>query len=98
MNEPRKISREDEAKIPPFTSHDEARKWFKNQNGDQFMLVNSEVIDGHKCYFNNLILNKEAYAQGQESLIKREQLKGLDYLFSYQSIEIFETGQIHIVH
>lgn len=103
------ISRDDEAKIPNFNSHDEARKWFKSKYADSFMLIGSEQIGDRKCYFYYLILDKDAFNAGRESFAERTSLNDLflnnnfisnarHYLFSYQSIEIFEDGSVHIIH
>ncbi|MBJ8108950.1 hypothetical protein JDS99_04635 [Bacillus cereus group sp. N6] len=99
MYAPGHISREDEAKIPSFSSHDEARSWFINKYGNTFQLVNSEPIDDQECYFYYLILDEKEFTKGRELLLKNGMLvTSIEYLGSYQSIEIFEDGRIHIVH
>lgn len=99
MYAPGYITREEEAKIPSFISHDEARKWFKEKYGDNFMMTSSELIDGQKCYFYNLILDRNVFEVGQRELKKEGFMKdALTFLGSYQSIQIFEDGSIHIVH
>ncbi|MEB8652074.1 hypothetical protein P4G96_25220 [Bacillus cereus] len=99
MYAPGHISRKDEEKIPSFSSHDEARTWFVNKYGRTFQLVSSELIDNQKGYFYYLILDKEKFTKGQEILLKHGMLvNSMEYLGSYQSIEIFEDGRIHIVH
>lgn len=99
----RGISRTEEANIPKFNSHDEARAYFKEKYGDNFMMMDSAIIDGMKLYFYDLILNKEAYILMQEK--KRQSPIMLDtstiteeMFFSSQRIEIFENGNIHILH
>lgn len=92
------ISREDEARIPPFDSHDEARQWFKAKYGEMFMLMDSEIIGGQKCYFHNLVLDYDTWLNGQEELKRTGSIVGMKYLGSYQAIQIFADGHIHIVH
>ncbi|MFJ7936894.1 hypothetical protein [Sporosarcina sp. NPDC096371] len=93
-----KISRNDEANLPDFSSHDEARKYFKNQYGDRFVMMSSEMIDEQKVYFYSLLLDPETFHEGQKKLSQGETVNGLALLNSYQSVEIFEDGQIHIIH
>lgn len=99
----RGISRTEEANIPQFSSHEEARAYFKELYGTNFMMIDSTVVDGMKLYFYDLILNKEAYILMQEK--KRQSPVMLDtstiteeMFFSSQRIEIFENGNIHILH
>lgn len=93
-----KISRKAEAELPDFSSHELARKYFKNKYGDRFIMMNSEMIDGMKIYFYSLILDNEIFKDGQEKLGQGEPVSGLDFMNSYQPIEIWEDGRIHIVH
>ncbi|EJP81998.1 hypothetical protein [Bacillus cereus] len=93
------ISREAESQIPSFSSHDEARSWFKGIYGDSFQLTDSEIIEGQKCYFYFLILDESEFLRGQNDLQKNGFMADASkYLGSYQKIEIFEDGRIHIVH
>ena len=80
-----KISREEESKMPSFTSHDEARAYFKDKYGNDFQMIDSREFEDKKIYFYNLILNKEKYLESRD-------------LFSYQSIEIDNNGNVHIIH
>lgn len=93
-----RISRQAEAEFPNFSSHEEARDYFKNTYGEQFVLVSSHVIDGTKVHFYALLLNPSVFKDGQKKIQQGEFVLGLEYLESYQSIEIFEDGQIHIIH
>lgn len=61
-------------------------------------MMNSEMIDGMKIYFYSLILDNEIFKDGQEKLGQGEPVSGLDFMNSYQPIEIWEDGRIHIVH
>ena len=48
------ITREEEHNLPDFTSHDEARAYFKQRYGDKFQLEDSVEINGRKLYFYQL--------------------------------------------
>ncbi|MEK4930494.1 hypothetical protein N2V92_01125 [Bacillus sp. CH_48] len=45
------ISREEEAEIPDFKGHEEARKYFKEKYGDAFQFSESLEVDGKKSIF-----------------------------------------------
>ncbi len=92
------ISREDEAKIPEFNSHDDARAWFKEKYGENFVLTSSEVIDERKIYFYHLILDRNNYDQLQENLQNGKGSVSIELMFSYQSVEIDANGYIHVIH
>ena len=93
-----KISRQEEAEIPRFDSHKEARKWFVMKYGDDFEYCTSEIYGNEICYFYNLILDREIYEEENRKLIDGRKSDGLALLNSYQSIEIMTTGSIHIIH
>ena len=57
----KKISREEESNIPDFTSHDEARAYFKDRFGNNFQIISSKEFEDRKIYFYDLILDKERY-------------------------------------
>lgn len=91
------ISREDEASIPEFTSHHEAIKYFKEKYGPDFRY---EEYDS-ECHFFCLVLDHEAFRKGRNAMAKGEPLTGdaaLSFIYSYQPIQIFENGNVHIVH
>lgn len=91
------ISREDEANIPVFTSHSEAIEYFKERYGSDLLY---EDYDSD-CYFFCLILNHEAFRRGRKAMSKGEPLTGdvaLSFIHSYQPIQIFDNGNVHIVH
>lgn len=93
------ISREEESKIPEFNSHAEARKYFKDKYGDSFQLMDSDDSSGEKIYFYKLILNKKVYMEMIEEM-NRNGFASMseERMFSSQDIQIFENGNIHIVH
>lgn len=94
-----KISRQAEAEFPEFDSHENARRYFKNKYGDSFVMANSEMIGDEKIYFYHLILDRQQYFDGFKKL--REDgiiTDSLDFMNSYQPVEIFEDGRIHVIH
>lgn len=93
------ISREEECNLPKFASHDEAIKFFKNKYGDNFRLMGSEILCGQKVYYYKLILDKVAF----DEMLKEIEDVGFAtlterYFFSSQDIQIFDDGNLHIVH
>lgn len=92
------ISRSEKANLPEFKSHDEARKYFKERYGFDFMMQSSEIIDERKIYFYLLLLNRDEYMKGQKQLEDQGFCTGMEFFHSYQSIQIYEDGDIHTVH
>ena len=92
-----KITRSAEAELPHFSNHQEARDYFKNQYGNRFMMTDSRVIDRVKTYFYHLVLDDKAYQDGIRNSRNGEPVSDMDLLFSYQSVEITEDGQIHVI-
>ncbi|WP_373896407.1 hypothetical protein [Virgibacillus sp. CBA3643] len=92
------ITREEETRFPTFLNHKSARLWFKEKYGKHFVMVGSEVIDGEKVYFYNLVLDRETYLEGREKLQSGEMVTGFDFINSYQAVEVYENGNIHVVH
>jgi hypothetical protein len=94
------LTREYEANLPEFNSHDEARSYFKNKFGDSFVMMDSNVIGGEKHYRYYLILDPEAFNKMQQELRENGHYADPDLsgLMSYQTIEIAETGEIHILY
>src|SRR5690625_2124804 len=94
-----KISRQSEAEFPEFDSHENARKFLKNKYGDSFVMANSEMINDEKVYFYHLILDRKNYF---DSFKKLEEdgfiMDSLDFMNSYQPIERWGDGRIHIIH
>lgn len=93
------ISRDEEYQLPKFNSHAEARKYFKDKYGDDFQLMDSNVISGEKIYFYKLILNRKVYMDMLEEMNKTGFVSmNEERMFSSQDIQIFEDGRINIVH
>jgi hypothetical protein len=94
---PYRLSRKFEENLPDFSSHDEARKYFKEQYGDNFMLTNSEIIDGEKIYFYYLVVHRENFDRFMRELNEKGSTTGDEGSLSYHNVEIWENGNIHIV-
>lgn len=105
-----KISREDETRIPEFSSHAEARKHFAGKYGDSFVVVDSFLINDERiCYEYHLVLDRDAYTKGMRALYESTR-DNTDFstssdiasveqlLHSYQKIEIMDDGSVHILH
>lgn len=93
------ISREEEAQLPEFKSHDEARKYFKEKYGNDFQMTGSDSCDDQKIYFYRLILNRKVF----EQMYKEMEQNGFcgmteERMFCTQDIQIMEDGGVHIVH
>lgn len=105
----KKITRDEEHKFPRFNSHTEAREYFKSKYGHSFQMIDSDIIDGEKIYFYNLILDLDAHTKAIEEMGKKglplvlegdgtDTCLAFRYMNSYQKIEILETGAIHILY
>lgn len=93
-----RISRQDEAEFPDFSTHEEAREYLENKHAERFVRISSNIMDDTKVYFYALVLNPSVFEDGQKKVQQGEYVFGEEYLESYQSIEIFEDGRIHIIH
>lgn len=93
-----KISRKEEAELPSFDSHEEARGYFKERYGDDFIMVGTETIKGEKCYFYYILLDRAAFEEGTRKIQAGIHDASLKYLESHQPVQIMESGSIHIVH
>src|SRR5699024_10564305 len=94
-----KISRQSEAEFPEFDSDENARKFAKSKYGDGYGMANCEMIYDQEVYFYHLILDRKNYF---DSVKKLEEdgfiMDSLDFMNSYQPIEIWGDGRIHIIH
>ena len=94
--------------IPAFESHGAALAWFKSEFGKDFQSAGTDIINGEKCYFYHLIGNRKDYEFYQEYLTRQgksayqitEQNEVIveSGMFSYNSVEIFESGGVHVVY
>ena len=92
------ISRQVEAELPAFADHEEAKAYFREKYGDAFIVQSVEEIDGQSCYFCALIVDRETFYAGRRKLMLGNAVMGMEFLKSYQPIEIMEDGNIHIIH
>ena len=91
------ISRQEEATLPIFRSHEEASLYFEEEYGEKFVFEESSDTGDGIYFFYRLITDEEAYIQGVSDL-NSNGFVGLEFLNSYQPIQIMEDGSIHIVH
>ncbi len=69
------ITREDEAKLPHFSSHAEARTYFSAKHGDDaFQIEGSFVVgegdDATIVYRYSLVLDRDAFEEGRRRLMQ----------------------------
>jgi len=95
---PYRLSRKFEENLPEFSNHLEARIYFKERFGDDFFLTDSEVIDGDKIYFYELVVHRENYDKLQKELRENGYSSGTEGLMSSHKVEIWEDGRVHIVY
>jgi len=93
-----KITRREEADLPSFNSHEEARAYFKDRYGNDFIMVGSEKIMGEKCFFYYILLDRAAFEEGTRKIQSGIHDASLEYLESHQPVQIMESGSVHIVH
>ena len=92
------ISREEEAGWPEFDSFHAAWNFFVGIYGGDMVLETVDIIEGYKCYFCALITDREAYDEMNRLFEKGEPVVGMRYMVCRQPIQIFENGQVHVVH
>lgn len=92
------ISREDENHFPKFISYEDARVYFSERFGSDFILQDIEDINGQQCYFHAVVVDWEQYKIGQLQFSRGEAVTGLDYIFSYQPVQIMQDGSVHVVY
>lgn len=93
-----KISREEEANLPAFDSHEEAKVYFKEKYGEHFVFESSDLFSNGMMYFYALVFDHESYRRGRNELTAGRSFSDRGFLNSYQSIQIGKDGSIHIVH
>ncbi|WHY64905.1 hypothetical protein [Neobacillus sp. SuZ13] len=88
----------DPNQIPKFTSHEEARAWFKGQYGDRFLLRMTDLKDGRRVNFYHLVKDPEVYKPYMESFasVVPHEITNINTFKSYTTIEIDENGQVDI--
>lgn len=91
------INRQEEAELPIFKSHEEARDYFEEKYGEKFVFEESSETGDGICFFYRLIIDEEAYIKGVSDLNTNGYV-GMEFMNSYQPIQIMEDGSTHIVH
>ena len=94
----KKITREEEGKLPSFDNHRDAINWFKYKYIHDFRWFGTDTVGDEICHFCAIILDRKAFETGRGMLLQGNAVAGTDYLNSFQVIEIFQSGRIHIVH
>jgi len=97
MTEMQGISRQEEAELPIFKSHEEARSYFEEKYGEKFVFEESSNTDEGICFFYRIIKDEEAYIKGVTDLNANGTV-GMEFKNSYQPIQIMGNGSIRIVH
>lgn len=92
------ISREDESSFPGFASYEEARMYFSERFGSDFILQDIEDVGGQQCFFHAVVVDWEKYKNGQLQFSRGEAVTGLDYISSYQPVQIMQDGSVHVVY
>ena len=93
------ISREEEANLPTFKDAEEGYRYFRDKYGKDFAFQKIESAgNGERYWYCHLIIDREVYEQGMRTLAGINPSLGLEFLKSYQTIEIMESGHVHIVH
>ena len=92
------ISREEEACFPAFGSFQAAWDFLSEKFGQDIVMETVDFVGGEKCYFAALITDWESYQEMTRLLEVGKSVVGMKYLMCRQPIQIFENGQVHIVH
>ncbi|MNS71917.1 hypothetical protein D3C72_1053090 [compost metagenome] len=94
----RRLTRQFESELPQFNSHVEAAEWFSDLFNNSFMLGSAFPVGEQKCWDYCLIHNRKDWESGIEQLITQGHVTdNREYLWSYQNIQIFDDGNVHIV-
>jgi hypothetical protein len=94
----RRLTRSFESDIPSFASHKEAQAWFEELFGDDFVLADTTMVDGEKLWIYTLIVNRSEWEAGREQLRELGYSSGMGFMMSTHKIEIFDSGNVHIVY
>lgn len=92
------LSRKFEADLPQFSSHDEARTFFKDLFEEDFVLQNSEYVGDEKIYFYTIIHNRPVWENGIKELAASGYVSGIKFALSSQDVQVYDDGRIHIVY
>lgn len=95
------ISRQDESSFPEFNSHEEAAAFFKEKFGMDFVYEATENVGDGVCYFYAVIVDHAAYYKSRKLLSKGKPVTGelgMQFINSYQPVQIMDNGSVHIVY
>ena len=92
-----RISEQEAAEFPLFTTHEEAITFFEEKYGEKFVFEESSDTSDGLCFFYRLITDEEAYIKGISELNSTGYI-GIEFKNSYQPIQIMENGSIQIDH
>lgn len=97
MTDIKRISQKEEAELPRFQNHKEAIDYFEKTYGEKFVFEESSGTDEGSCFFYRLITDEKAYIKGSTELNANGHV-GLEFLNSFQPIQIMDNGDIQIGH
>ena len=92
------ISRDDEANFPNFDSYEDARMYFRERFGSDFIFQDVGDVGGQRCYFHAVVVDWEKYKAGRLQLERNGHVLGLDFVLSYQPVQIMQDGSVHVVY
>ncbi|WP_332692753.1 hypothetical protein [Halalkalibacter lacteus] len=83
-------------RMPDFKNHEEAREWFKEEFGDDFLLRSSDESNGKKVFYYHVVKDPEVYQQYMESFASpvQHEITNMGTFESYSTVEISEDGGI----
>ncbi|MCM3573624.1 MULTISPECIES: hypothetical protein [Mesobacillus] len=86
------------ASLDDFSTHEEAREWFANRFGAQFIQKEEDISEGKRVYFYHIVKNRDAYNQYMASLMDdgKIEFKSMEPFESYSTVEISEDGDVSI--
>lgn len=93
----RRLSRDFEKDLPQFSSHLEAKDFFEDLFGDDFVLKSVEKIDNESVYFYEIIHNRNMWEKFMKDLSAHGYASGIEGLMSSQDVQIWESGNVHII-
>lgn len=86
------------ASMPDFSTHEEAREWFTNRFGTQFIHKDDDFSEGKDVHYYHIVKNRDAYDRYMASLMDegKLELKSMEPFESYSTVEISEDGDVSI--
>ncbi|OIK04559.1 hypothetical protein [Bacillus sp. MUM 13] len=95
-----RITEADDQELPAFENSEEASAYFKEKYGDDFILKSSKEINGEQIDVYVLVLDREAFRNGEEKWAKAHQeiIEESDFTSSFQSIGIGRNGEVYIAY